>query len=93
MVRSRGATCGRVKSLLLLEIARVLVRFDHVAGRIVNANHGIMCAAVLAGVADCIAGSVRSVLPEPTERQRIGDQINAAMIFARTDFVNVGTVV
>jgi hypothetical protein len=26
----------------LFEIARVLVRFDHVAGRIVNANHGII---------------------------------------------------
>ena len=40
-------------------------------------------------VADCIAGSVRSVIPQPTERQRIGDQIDAAMIFARADFVNV----
>jgi len=28
-------------------------------------------------------------LPQPTERQRIGNQINAAMIFARADFVNV----
>jgi hypothetical protein len=26
----------------LFEIARVLVRFDHVASRIVNANHSIM---------------------------------------------------
>jgi hypothetical protein len=26
----------------ILEIARVLVRFDHVARRIVNANNGIM---------------------------------------------------
>ena len=27
--------------------------------------------------------------PEPTEWQRIGNQIDAAMIFARADFVNV----
>jgi hypothetical protein len=26
--------------------------------------------------------------PQPTEWQRIGDQIDAAMIFARSDFVN-----
>jgi hypothetical protein len=30
-----------------------------------------------------------SPYPEPTERQRIGNQINATMIFARTNFVNV----
>jgi len=29
-------------SLLFVEIACVLVRFDHAASRIVNANHGIM---------------------------------------------------
>jgi hypothetical protein len=62
---------------------------DHVAPRIVNANHGIMCAAVLAGVADCIAGSVWLAIPQATEWQRIGNQINAAMIFTRADFVNV----
>jgi hypothetical protein len=27
----------------LFELASVLVRLDHVAGRIVNANHGVMC--------------------------------------------------
>src|SRR5262249_12585667 len=37
-------------------------------------------------VADCI---IRHVIPRPTEWQRIGDQINAALIFARADFVNV----
>jgi hypothetical protein len=30
-------------------------------------------------IADCI---IRRVIPQPTEWQRIGDQINAAMIFA-----------
>src|SRR6266853_3852702 len=41
-----------------------------------------MLTAVLAGVADCVAGSVRSVIPEPTEWQRIGNQIDAVMIIA-----------
>ena len=41
------------------------------------------------GVADRIAGGVQSVIPEPTEWQRIGNQIDAAMIFARADFVKV----
>jgi hypothetical protein len=29
------------------------------------------------------------LLPQPTEWQRIGNQIDAAMIFARADFVSV----
>ena len=32
----------------------MLVRFDHVARFIVNANHSIMCAAAVHRVADCI---------------------------------------
>ena len=40
-------------------------------------------------VVACIAGSVRSVIPEPTERERIGNQIDAALIFARADCVNM----
>jgi hypothetical protein len=28
-------------------------------------------------------------LPEPPEWQRVGDQIDAAFVFARADFVNV----
>jgi hypothetical protein len=34
-----------------------------------------------------------SGVPQPTKRQRIGNQIDAAMIFARADFVNVHRVV
>jgi len=34
----------------LFEIALVLVRLDQVAGRVVNANHGIVRAAVMEGV-------------------------------------------
>ena len=30
-----------------------------------------------------------SVVPQATERQRIGNQIDAAFVFARADFVNV----
>jgi len=40
-------------------------------------------------VADCIARRFRPVIPQATEWQRIGNQINAAFIFARADFVNV----
>jgi hypothetical protein len=28
-------------------------------------------------------------LPQPTEWQHVGDQIDAAFVFARSDFVNV----
>jgi hypothetical protein len=41
------------------------------------------------GVADCIADCVWLAVPQPTEWQRIGNQIDAAMIFARAYFVNV----
>ena len=43
-------------------------------------------------VSDCIAYSKRPVIPQTTEWQRIGNQIGAAMIFVRADFVNVRTV-
>jgi len=33
-------------------------------------------------VSDCIAHRVRFAIPQPTEWQRIGDQIEAAFIFA-----------
>jgi hypothetical protein len=38
-------------------------------------------------VSDCIRDGIR--LAQATERQRIGNQIDAAMIFARADFLNV----
>jgi hypothetical protein len=57
----------------LFEIALGLVRFEDGAGLIVNSNHSIMGAAVLLRIADCIAGSVRAVVPQPAERQHIGD--------------------
>ena len=40
-------------------------------------------------VADCIANSFRPVIPEPTEWQHIGNEIDAAFVFARSDFIDV----
>ena len=40
-------------------------------------------------VADCIAGRIRFAVPQTTEWQGIADEIDAAMILARVDFVNV----
>jgi hypothetical protein len=68
------------------QIACVLVRCDHVASFIVNADHGGMSPAAMLRVPDCV---IRFGVPEPTEWQRIGNQIEAAMIFAGPDFVNV----
>ena len=51
----------------------MLVRFDHVARSIVNADHSIMRAAAVFGVSDSIRDGIRPGIPQPTERQRIGD--------------------
>jgi hypothetical protein len=64
------------------------VRLDHIASGIVNPNHGIMRPAVEFGVVDCIAECVRLVIPQPPEWQHIGNQIDAAMIFAGADSLN-----
>ena len=40
-------------------------------------------------VAYRVAGGVRSTITQPPEWQRIGNQIDATMIFARADIVNV----
>ena len=63
----------RVKTSPLLEIALVLVRFNHVASVIVNTNHGIMGAAAMLGVADSVADCIRPIVPQPTEWQHIGN--------------------
>jgi hypothetical protein len=54
--------------LRFFEIDRVLVRFDDVAPFIVN----------------CVADCVRFAVPQATERQRMGNQINAALVAARS---------
>jgi hypothetical protein len=70
-------------------IALVAVRVHHVAGVIVNADHGIMRAAAMLRVTDCIRDSISIAIPQPTEWQPTGNQIDAATISARADFVNV----
>ena len=80
---------GPLKPSSLPEIALVLVRLDQVASRIVNANHSMTGAAVELRVTNCVADGVRLAIRQATEWQRIGNQINAPMIFARADFVNV----
>ncbi len=60
-------------TLELFEIARVLVRVDHVARFIVNANHGVMGAAEKLGVTDCVRDCVRIAVPQRTEWQRVAD--------------------
>ena len=67
----------------------MLVRLDDVASIIVNANDGIVRSAEKLCVIDGVACRVRSIIPQPTERQHIADQIKAAMIRARADFVNL----
>jgi hypothetical protein len=66
-------TAGWQARLPLLEIARVLMRLNHVASFIVNANHSIMRAAVKLCVADCVADRVWLAVPQPPEWQHIGD--------------------
>src|SRR5438309_875243 len=73
----------------LFEIARVLVRLDHVASFTVNANHSIMRAAEKLSVVDRVADCIRLAIPQPTEWQHIGDQIDAALVPARSHFVSV----
>jgi hypothetical protein len=55
---------------------------DNVARIIVNANHSIAGAAEKLRVVNCVADCVWLTVPEPTKWQRIGNQIDAAMIFA-----------
>jgi hypothetical protein len=41
------------------------------------------------GVSNSIRGGISAGVPQPTEWQRIGDEIKTAFIFARAHFVNV----
>src|SRR4029077_10906582 len=59
--------------LQFCEIARVLVRLDHVVNIIVHSKHSIMGAGVLLSIADCVAHSARPVIPQATERQHVTD--------------------
>ena len=70
------------------EIPVVLVRLDHIASSIVNANDSIMRSTAVLRVIDCVADCVWLSIPQPTEWQRIGNQIDAAFIFARSDRIS-----
>jgi hypothetical protein len=59
---------------------------DNVTFFVVNPNHGTVRAAVKFRVVDCICVLF---VPNPTEWQHIGDQIEIPFIFARADFVNL----
>jgi hypothetical protein len=43
-------------------------------------------------VSDCILNRIGPVVPQATEWQRIGNQIDAASVLARADFVNVHVI-
>jgi hypothetical protein len=51
----------------------VLVRFDHIASRIVNVDHSMMRSAPVHCVPDCIADGIRFAVPQATEWQRVTD--------------------
>jgi len=40
-------------------------------------------------VSDCIADRVEAVIPQAAKRQHIGNEIDAAMIATRSDFVRI----
>ena len=64
------------------------MRFDHAPRIIVKADHSIMRAAAMLGLADCVADRIRLSIPQPTEWQCIGNQIDDALVLARADFRN-----
>ena len=64
---------SRRKRSPLFEIALVLVRFDHIAGYIINANHRTVCAAEKLCVIDSVVDRVELAIPQPTEWQHIGN--------------------
>ena len=43
-------------------------------------------------VVDGVADRTWFAVPKPAKRQRSGNQIEAALVFARTDYLNVRTV-
>jgi hypothetical protein len=71
----------------------VLVRLDHVASVIVNANHSIVRPTVMLRVADCIAHCIRLAVPQATEWERLENRIDAAFVtdVARKDNGSAGS--
>ena len=83
--RQRKAAHAAHRFSPFFEIALVLPCLDHVSRMIVNSNHGIMRPTAKHRVSYRV---IRLGVPEPTKGQRIGNQIDAAFIFARVNFVN-----
>ena len=78
--RKRNQLEPEKRPLRLFEIARVLVRVNHVARVVANANHSIVLPTAKLRVVDCIIDGVWLAIPQPTEWQRIGNKIGSAMI-------------
>jgi len=57
----------------LLEIAHLLVRFNHIASLIENPDNGSIRPAEELRVVNCIRGCIGSAVPQTIEWQRIGD--------------------
>ena len=51
-----------------------------------------MRSAAMLCVSDCVHDGIRPGVPQATEWQRVGNEIDAARIFARANFVNVGAL-
>ena len=65
------------------------MRFDQIAAFIKNTNDNITGAAVKFRIADPVACRIRLAIPELSEWQSIGDQIDATFIFAWSNLVNM----
>jgi len=70
----------------------MLVRFDHVTSGIAHGNHDRMRTAVVQRVSDCIADGIRFGVPQTTEWQRIGNQINRRDDLCAREPLNVRSV-
>jgi hypothetical protein len=60
-----------------------------VVSTVVNTDHSVLRPAVNIAYPIALLTGIRPGVPQPTEWERSGDEIKAAMITARTDFVNV----
>ena len=68
-------------------LPELLVRVDHFARVIVDADDGMIRSTAVLCVSDSVRDCIRPVVPQPTKCQRIGNEVNAAFIFARADFI------
>ena len=69
-----------------LKIARVLVRFDYVTSNIVTRITASCERLSKLRIVNCVADCVWLAVTQPTEWERIGDEIDAALVAARGAF-------